>query len=125
MNTSAQQPVKHMGRRISRMRELLGMKRQTVAAAMGVSQQAVSKLEQCEWIDPPRLHRVADALGVSPEAIHRFNDHAVAETVRKADPPPDRFIHSFNKLISVYERLLQCEREKVAMLEEMMKTREG
>lgn len=120
MNTTAQQPVKHIGRKISRMRELLGMKQQTLAAAMGVSQQAVSKLEQCEWIDPPRLSRVAAALGVSPEAIHRFNDDAVTEAVTKSDTPPERFIHSFNKLISVYERLLQCEREKVAMLQERL-----
>lgn len=35
----------HLGRKVGRMRELLGVKQETLAADLGISQQAVSKLE--------------------------------------------------------------------------------
>lgn len=108
-------PTNHLGRKVSRVRELMGMKQEALAVAMGVSQQAVSKLEQCEWIDPPRLRRVADALGVTPDAIVHFSDKILTDTLKNGSHEP---VTSLAKLISVYERLLQCEREKVALLEE-------
>ncbi|HTN20446.1 MAG TPA: helix-turn-helix transcriptional regulator [Pelobium sp.] len=35
----------HIGRKISRIRELRGMKQEALAQELGISQQAVSKLE--------------------------------------------------------------------------------
>jgi len=35
----------HIGRKISRIRELRGMKQETLASELGISQQAVSKIE--------------------------------------------------------------------------------
>ncbi|HEY9009045.1 MAG TPA: helix-turn-helix transcriptional regulator [Ohtaekwangia sp.] len=66
----------HIGRKISRIRELRDMKQETLAAALGISQQAVSKLEQNDSIDDEYLDRVARALGVSPDAIKNFNEDA-------------------------------------------------
>ena len=40
----------HIGRKISRIRELRGMKQEALAAALGVSQQAVSTIENSENI---------------------------------------------------------------------------
>ncbi|HEY9009046.1 helix-turn-helix domain-containing protein [Ohtaekwangia sp.] len=66
----------HIGRKISRIRELRNMKQETLAAALGISQQAISKLEQNESIDDLYLERVADALGVNPEIIKNFNEES-------------------------------------------------
>ena len=54
----------HIGRKISRIRELRGMKQETLAQELGVSQQAVSKLEQSEAVDDDKLQLVAEKLGV-------------------------------------------------------------
>lgn len=129
MNSTQRQPLKRIGRKIGRMRELLGMKQQTLAEALGVSQQAVSKMEQSEWISDEKLEQVAAVLGVTAEAIEHFSEDVLAQTLRalpKPPPPPPKEspylrIAAFQKLVSVYERLLQSEREKVAMLEEMLR----
>jgi transcriptional regulator with XRE-family HTH domain len=55
MATETQSREMHLGRKISRIRELRGMKQETLAAALGVSQQAISKLEQSEYIDDEKL----------------------------------------------------------------------
>ena len=62
---------KHIGRNISRIRELRGMKQEALAIAIGVSQQSVSSIEASETVDEEKLVEVAKALGVSVEAIKR------------------------------------------------------
>ncbi|HEY1022626.1 MAG TPA: helix-turn-helix transcriptional regulator, partial [Flavisolibacter sp.] len=57
----------HIGRKISRIRELRGMKQEALAAELGISQQAVSKLEQSEKIEEEVLEKVANILGVTKE----------------------------------------------------------
>lgn len=42
------EPALHLGRRVERLREIVGMKQETLAQALGVSQQAISKMEQSE-----------------------------------------------------------------------------
>ena len=57
----------HIGRKISRIRELRGMKQEALAAELGMSQQSVSHLEQSESIEDEKLEKVAKALGVTKE----------------------------------------------------------
>ena len=64
----------HIGRKISRIRELRGMKQEALAAELGISQQSVSSLEQSEHIEDEKLERVAKVLGVSKEAIENFSE---------------------------------------------------
>jgi transcriptional regulator with XRE-family HTH domain len=58
----------HIGRKISRIRELRGMKQEALAAELGISQQAVSKIEQSAEVEEESLNKIAKALGVSVEA---------------------------------------------------------
>lgn len=74
MNTTAKP---HIGRKISRIRELRGMKQEALALALGVSQQTVSHLEQSENVEEDKLGQVAKVLGVTPEAIKNFSEEAV------------------------------------------------
>ena len=62
----------HIGRKISRIRELKDMKQEALAQALGTNQQAVSIIENSETIDEEKLVEVAKALGVSVEAIKTF-----------------------------------------------------
>jgi transcriptional regulator with XRE-family HTH domain len=59
----------HIGRKISRIRELRGMKQEALAFELGISQQAVSNMERNAEIEANLLIQVAEALGVTPQAI--------------------------------------------------------
>ena len=107
----------HVGKKISRIRELKGMKQETLAAAMGVTQQAISKLEQSEEIDDERLSFVAEKLGVSVEAIKSFNEDAVfsnisntfhdhAMLINYQFNPVEKYVEMVERNRDLYDRLL-------------------
>jgi len=128
---TAQKPNRiHIGRKISRIRELRGMKQEALAAELGISQQAISKLEQSEEIEDSTLEKVAKVLGVTAEAIKEYSDEAVfniiSNTYHNTSSDNSTLIASslnyqptFNtieKIVELYERLLTSEREKVELL---------
>ncbi len=131
MDTSTRPPVKHLGKKIGRIREMLGMKQETLAEKMGISQQSISKMEQNESIDEATLERVAKALGVNSEAIKNFSEEAVFNIFQNTFTDfKDNSVASamnyhctfnpFDKMVELYERLLQTEREKIALLEKLL-----
>jgi len=67
----------HEGRNVKRIREILGIKQDTLAKELGLSQQAISALEQKEAIDEKVLEDVSKILKVPVDAIRRFNEEAV------------------------------------------------
>jgi len=126
---------RHIGRNISRIRELRDMKQEALAQAIGVSQQTVSTIEGSESIDDERLKAIAEALGVSSEAIKNFSEDSVfniigntynddASTIKNYNctfNPLDKLLESIEKNEQLYERLIQVEREKAAYLEKLLK----
>ena len=64
----------HIGRKISRIRELRGMKQEALALEMGVSQQTVSRIEQSESVEDETLEKVAKVLGVTASIIKNFDE---------------------------------------------------
>lgn len=124
------EPTLHLGRKISRIRELRGMKQEALAHLMGVSQQAISKIEQSADVEDLALEKIAQALGVTAEAIRGFTEEAVfniiSNTFHNTSSDNSTLIASslnyqptFNtveKIVELYERLLQSEREKVELL---------
>ena len=87
----------HEGRNIKRIREMLGVKQDTLANDLGWNQQKVSLLEQKERIEPQLLEEVAKALKVPVEAMEE------------------------NK--KLYERLLQVQKEKIEILQSLLDER--
>jgi transcriptional regulator with XRE-family HTH domain len=126
---------KHIGRNISRIRELRGMKQEALAAAIGVSQQSVSNIEGSEIVDEEKLNAIAEVLGVSAEAIKNYSDEAVfniiGNTYHNTSSDSSTLIASslnyqpnFNtveKIVELYERLVQAEKDKVEYLEKLLK----
>lgn len=124
----------HIGRKISRIRELRNMKQEALAAELGISQQAVSKIEQSENVEDEALEKVAKALGVTPEAIKKFseeamityfntfNDHSANNGAFYAQNfhfnPIEKIVELYNEKVELLERLLQSEREKVQLLKD-------
>lgn len=131
MNTATK--PNHIGRKISRIRELRGMKQQTLAMELGVSQQSVSLLEQSETIEDEKLEQVAKVLGVTPEAIKNFSDETVFNIIGNTYHdqssslnynctfnPLDKLVEAYEENKKLYERLLAAEKEKMAYLEQLL-----
>ena len=122
---------KHIGRNISRIRELRGMKQEALAIAIGVSQQSVSNIEGSETVDDEKLEKIAEVLGVSAEAIKNYSDEVVLNNIQNNyegsvinDGPTVNHNCTFNpldKVVELYERLVLAEKDKVEYLERMLK----
>ena len=112
-----------IGRKIKRIREIRGIKQETLATGLGISQQAVNKMEQSEEIDEDKLAKVAELLGVSVEAIQNYSEEAMINNIQNTfhDHSIQNQINPIDKIAELYERLLASEREKVAWLEAQLK----
>lgn len=120
----------HIGRKISRIRELRGMKQEALVIELGVSQQAVSNIEKSAAIEADLLAQVAEILGVTSEAIENFSEEAVFNIINNTfqDNSSNNnnylcTINPLDKIIELYERLLEAEKSKVEYLERLLKDR--
>jgi len=123
------EPKLNLGRKISKIRELRGMKQEALATLLGVSQQAISKIEQSDEVEDLALEKIAQALGVTAEGIKNFNEEAVFNIIGNnyhdnsssvqyqcTFNPIDKLIEVYEVNKKLYEQLLQSEREKVEIL---------
>lgn len=113
----------HIGRKISRIRELRGMKQEALAAELGISQQAISKIEQSAEVEEEALAKIAKVLGVLPDAIKNFSEEAALNYFNTFNDNSTGAFNNFNctfnpidKVVELYERLLASEREKIELL---------
>lgn len=114
----------HEGRNIKRLREILGVKQETLATALNMSQQNISLLEAKETIDPAILQDVAKALNVPVDSIRNFSEEQTMNifsntfsdqaSVNSINGPT---FNPIDKIVELYERLLQMEREKNELLQ--------
>lgn len=137
---SAPNPANHIGRKIGRIRELRGMKQESLASELGVSQQTISNMEKSESIEVNLLTQVAAILGVTPEAVENFSEEAVFNYFNTFNDnssntnngavyatctfnPLDKLIESHEENKKLYERLVEAEKSKVEYLEKLLKVR--
>ncbi|AYN03497.1 helix-turn-helix domain-containing protein [Flavobacterium sp. 140616W15] len=129
----------HIGRKISRIRELRDMKQEALVQALGTNQQAISAMENSETIDDEKLIDVAKALGVSVEALKNFSEESVINYFNNfydnsakgqilnnscsnlTFNPLDKLIEAYDENKKLYERLVQAEKDKVEFLEKILK----
>lgn len=131
--TTATKP-QHIGRKIARIRELRGMKQETLAEELGISQQSVSHLEQSEKVEDEKLQKVAKVLGVTKEGIENFSEEAILNIIGNTYNvdnssavnygctinPLEKLIEAYDENKKLYERLVQAEKDKVAYLEKLL-----
>lgn len=126
----------HIGQNIRRIRELRGLKQDALGFELGISQKRVSHLEHQENIAEDVLIQIAKVLDVSPQVIRQFTEKAFidycenlsdkpqanargVETLHDDSLPVSAF-SPHNKIVELYERLLQAEREKLAYVKKML-----
>lgn len=140
MTTTAK--PKHIGRNISRIRELRGMKQEALAFAIGVTQQTVSNIEGSETIDEEKLNAIAEVFGVSAEAIKEYSDEAVFNIIgntyhntsndnstmipaslnfQPTFNPLDKLVECYEENKKLYQLLVQAEKDKNEYLEKLLK----
>lgn len=131
---------KHIGRNISRIREMRGMKQETLAELLGVSQQKVSLLESAEELEDTKLEPIAKALEIPIDALKNFSEDAffniISNTFNTNDNgiailrtdiyqptfnPLDKLLESYEENRRLYERLLETEREKSRVIEDLVR----
>lgn len=127
----------HEGRNVKRFREMLGIKQEALAAALGDdwNQKKISLLEAKDTIEAGVLEDVAKALKVPVEAIQNFDEEQAVNIISNTFNdqsngynyyptfninPVEKWIEAMEENKKLYERLLQTEREKVALLEKML-----
>ena len=115
---------RHTEQNVQRVRMYFGVKQEALAADLNITQQKVSKIEQQEEIEEEVLSQIANVLGVSSEVIRDFDVERAIYNINNIrdntfEQGATSIAQQFNpieKIIELYERLLQSEREKVDLL---------
>ncbi len=116
-----------------------GMKQESLAELLGVSQQKISLYENAEELEDLKLEPIAKALEISVEALKNFsedaffniisntfntNDNGIAilrtEIYQPTFNPIDKLLESYDENKKLYERLLESEKEKSRLIEELI-----
>lgn len=119
-------PKKHVGKNIQKIRVYLGIKQEALAGDIGLTQSAVSNIEQQAEIENELLDKIAVALGVDANLIREFDvERAVYNisnhnyrdaTIADGGTAITQQFNPIEKIVDLYERLLQSEREKNEIL---------
>ena len=131
----------HQGRNVKRLREMLGIKQEALASDLGLSQQAVSQLEQKEALDAALLKNIAEALKVPQAAIENmaedtafniigntFTDSEFALALYNSNNTDCAFnVNPLEKLIEIidenkrlYEQLRENDQKQIALLTSLL-----
>jgi len=125
----------HIGRKIERIRKLKGFKQDDFADTIGISQGALSKIEQSESVTDEKLQLIADGLGVTMDAIKNFNEDSAINNIQNNYDnatnnvnyqyfPFDKILELFEENKKLYERLLASERKQNELLELLLKSKD-
>jgi transcriptional regulator with XRE-family HTH domain len=119
----------HLGRKVQRVREIIGMKQIALADSTGMSQQNISKLEQSEQIAEDTLEKLAKGLGVTADFIQKFDEWKAVHTIQMSYRCSDNLEHKqeykqpkisntnpAEHAVEIFECLLQSEKEKLVLL---------
>lgn len=129
MNLDTTHKRVHQGRNIKRLREMLGVKQETLAIELDVTQATVSKLEAKEELEKDTLERIAKVLKIPVEAIENFNDEGalnlVANNFHTSDTatgltinfnPIDKIVELYSEKEALYERMIKEKNDLIVRL---------
>jgi transcriptional regulator with XRE-family HTH domain len=133
----------HQGKNVKRFREMMGIKQEALAYMLGDdwNQQKISLLEQKEQIDDPFMEQIAAQLKVPGEAIKKFDEETAVFNIKNnyegsnagasgvtggnqnyncTFNPLEKYVEAIEENKKLYERLLQSEKEKNELLQQML-----
>lgn len=121
----------HHGKNVKKVREIIGMKQETLATKLDMTQQAISQLEQKEIIDHAFLKDIAKAMNVSTDIIERMTEDAANNFINTFNDtsafnyqctfnPLEKYVEAVEENKRLYEELLKTEKEKFTLLQEKL-----
>ncbi|THF53218.1 helix-turn-helix transcriptional regulator [Flavobacterium supellecticarium] len=130
----------HQGRNIKRFREMLGIKQEALAIALGEdwSQKRVSLMEQRETIETNLLTQVAEIFKIPVEAIENLDEEQAVNIIANTFDngsigyqgnqnctfhPIDKLVELHEEKIALYERMLKEKDEIMARLEKLIESK--
>ena len=131
----------HHGHAIKRFRHTLGIKQETLATEMGLSQALISTYEQRKILNDDVIERFAKALNVAPELIKDLEEDPVTVIIENntfekgnnnvgyvtdntiTNDPIEQILELNKEKTALYERMLELEKEKSALLEKLLEDR--
>jgi len=133
--TEGREKRTHHGHSTARLRRSQDMKQSTLAELLGVTQQTVSGYEKMEVIGDELLDRIAAALNVTPELIKNLeeepltiifenNTQEIENNNGNGFVGIDNSTKNYNpveRIVELCEKLLESEKEKIALLEKLLK----
>lgn len=116
----------HIGRNISRLRSYRGLKQGDMAKRLKMTQQNYSLIENAEHVSDTVLKKVADVLDYDVEFIKQMPEVPyVYSNNQQGGNVVNYEFNPVDKIIKLYESLLASERQKVALLESLLKKKDG
>lgn len=115
---------KHRGKKVAKCRNFRGIKQDSLAHQLNISQTEMSRIENQETIDDQLFAQIAQALGVSAEFLDNFDENSALyhisnnidnTTITKNSNGISQIFNPLDKVIELYERLLESEREKIEL----------
>ncbi|WP_294297307.1 XRE family transcriptional regulator [uncultured Chryseobacterium sp.] len=125
----------HQGRNVKRFREMLGIKQEALAFDLGEewNQKKISILEQKEVVEEVLLQKISEVMKIPVEAFQNFDEeqaiNVISNTFTSNDTSTLNAINSncnFNpldKMVELYERMLQQQREMIEKLEQLLQNK--
>lgn len=101
------------------------MKQDTLAEKLNISQSEMSRIENQENIEDQLFAQIAEALGVSQEFLDNFDENSALyhisnnienSTISENSNGINQVFNPLDKVIELYERLLESEREKIKLI---------
>lgn len=115
---------------------MLGIKQDALAIDLGLSQQAVSALEQKEALDKDMLEKIARILKVSTDAIKSFSEETIVNVIQNnyegstnnnsnynnqcTFNPLEKYIEQVEENKRLYEARLKDKEEMIATLQKLL-----
>ncbi len=127
----------HQGRNVKRFREMLGIKQEALAYALGDdwNQKKVSLLEQKDVIEDNILKQISESLKIPVEAFQNFDEEQAINIISNTfhdtqglinyspvfnNDPIDKLIKLHEEKIALYERMLKEKDEMMERLEKLI-----
>lgn len=110
------------GTKIKRIREMLGKTQEEIAEKLSLTAQAYGRMERGETsISTERMVKIADALGVNPEEIMRFDENKFVISGNSNNGEASESNLQFN--LNIYERdqTIEVLKDTITNQQEQMK----
>ena len=132
----------HQGSNVRKLRNIMGIKQSSLAKDLGTTQQAVSRIESQRVIEKDTLIQIANILNISPKIIEELDENPLSVIIENNnfergsyntgiisnDQYNQNTIHPLEKIMELnkqatdlFERMLAVEKEKSALLEQLLK----